>query len=85
MKHLVTSFQNNQGVRGVHVYSYEECHFLTWDKVVAFINSLPESSDPAFGDKLLESVANYNPDREFLAVRQNGDTVSIELYALNSI
>jgi hypothetical protein len=26
-------------------------------------------------------LANYNPDSEFLAVQQNGDSVSVELYS----
>lgn len=85
MDHLVTSFQSHKGVRGAHVYSKEECHFLPWDRVVSFLNGLPSGADSAFEDKLLETVANYDPNCEFVAVHQNGDIVSIELYALNSL
>jgi hypothetical protein len=53
-----------------------------WDKVFEFINTISqEKSSDNFSEKLAESLANYNPDSEFLAVHQAGDTVSVELYA----
>jgi hypothetical protein len=30
---------------------------------------------------LTETLANYDPNREYLAVHQHGDSVSVELYA----
>jgi hypothetical protein len=81
MKHLVSSFQKHLGLRGVHVYSVDECRFLPWNEVILFVNRLPKHSDPEFSGKLLDSLANYDPDREFLAIHQLEDTVSIELYA----
>lgn len=81
MDHLVSSFQKYLGLRGVHVYSEEECRFLPWDEVISFLNSLPESTEPEFSEKLMDTLSNYRPDREFLAIQQLDNTVSIELYA----
>jgi len=82
MKHLVKSFQTHIGDRGVHFYNEENCNFLSWKEVFTFVQSLPTSDklDP-FADKLTESLANYDPDSEFLAVQQNGESVSVELYS----
>lgn len=82
MKHLVRSFQEHVGTRGVHFYSSESVNFLSWKEVFQFVDSLPTrpGTDP-FAEKLTESLANYNPDCEFLAVQQNGDSVSVELYS----
>jgi hypothetical protein len=82
MKHLVESFQKNKGIRGVTFYDSEGCNFLAWDEVLKFISTFPVKSkiDP-FAEKLTETLANYDPDREFLAVQQNGDSVSVELYS----
>lgn len=82
MKHLVESFQTHIGQRGVHFYDDSDCRFLMWDKVFEFINTISKKkSSDNFSEKLAESLANYNPDSEFLAVHQAGDTVSVELYA----
>jgi hypothetical protein len=82
MKHLIKSFQSHVGERGCHFYDSESCNFLSWREVFTFVDSLPkrEGKDP-FADRLTESLANYNPDNEFLAVQQNGDSVSVELYS----
>lgn len=82
MKHLVESFQQNRGMRGVTFYDEEHCNFLPWDQVLKFIDSFPVSSasDP-FADKLTETLANYDPECEFVAVQQKGDAVSVELYS----
>lgn len=82
MKHLVKSFQEHIGSRGVHFYDDENCNFLDWKEVFHFVEALPkrETTD-GFTDKLTESLANYNPDTEFLAVHQAGDAISVELYA----
>ena len=81
MKHLIQSFQCHRGSRGVHFYDGENCNFLDWREVYVFIDALPrkEGTDP-FTDRLEETLANYNPDVEFLAVQQKGDAVSVELY-----
>jgi hypothetical protein len=82
VKHLIRSFQKHLGTRGCHFYDSESCTFLDWKEVFKFVDALPrkENDDP-FADKLAESLANYNPDTEFLAVQQNGDSVSVELYS----
>lgn len=84
MKHLVSSFQKHTGLRGVHFYDEEACNFLPWNDVFTFIKTIETretSGSDSFVDKLTESLANYNPDKEFLAVRQKGDIISVELYA----
>ena len=82
MRHLVKSFQSHIGERGCHFYDDENCNFLDGKEVFQFVDALPalETTD-GFTEKLTESLANYNPDTEFLAVHQNGDAVSVELYA----
>ncbi len=82
MKHLHESFNDHRGLRGVHFYHKNKCSFLLWAEVCAFLKTLPdESKDAEFPERLLNSLANYNPDTEFLAVRQEGTTVSVELYS----
>lgn len=82
MKHLIQSFQTHIGERGCHFYNSESCNFLTWLEVFKLVESLPDvkGSDP-FANRLTESLANYNPDEEFLAVKQHGDSISVELYS----
>jgi hypothetical protein len=81
VKHLIRSFQTHKGERGCHFYDDENCNFLNWKEVYVFIDALParEGTDP-FTDRLEETLANYNPDTELLAVQQKGDAVSVELY-----
>jgi hypothetical protein len=82
MIHLIRSFQEHKGFRGVHFYDDTTCNFLSWSEVFKFIDSLPPKygEDP-FSDKLAESLSNYDPDTEFLAVQRSGTSVSVELYA----
>jgi hypothetical protein len=82
MRHLIKSFHSHVGERGCHFYDGERCNFLDWKDVFRFIDSLPQRSQKDdFADKLAETLANYNPDKEFLAVQQSGDSVSVELYS----
>ena len=82
MKHLIHSFQSHLGERGCHFYDEDNCNFLSWKEVFQFINTLSEEKGSTqFSDKLADTLANYNPDSEFLAVQQNGDSVSVELYS----
>lgn len=82
MKHLVESFQEHVGQRGVHFYNNTKCQFLTWDKVFEFIDYLENKKEiDEFSEKLADSLANYDPDSEFLAVQQAEGTVSVELYS----
>lgn len=85
MRHITQSFQSHVGERGVHFYDKESCNFLNWQEVFKFIQSLPSKGEgDAFTDKLTEALANYNPDHEFLAVHQKGNSVSVELYSENN-
>ena len=80
MKHLVQSFQEHLGERGCHFYDESDCTFLPWDKVIGFISAFEEGVDDGFSERLADTLSNYNPDTEFLAVQQMGATVSVELY-----
>ena len=82
MKHLVKSFQTHIGERGCHFYDSDSCNFLSWVEVFKFVDTLPNKKerDP-FASKLEETLANYNPDTEFLAVQQKGSSISVELYS----
>jgi hypothetical protein len=82
MRHLIRSFQEHIGLRGCHFYDDENCNFLSWKEVIVFIDSLPQKPQKErFAEKLAETLANYNPDDEFLAVQQNGNSVSVEVYS----
>ncbi len=82
MIHLIKSFQAHVGERGCHFYDDSSCNFLSWSEVFKFIDSLPpKDGDDLFSDRLAESLSNYDPDTEFLAVQQSGTSVSVELYA----
>jgi hypothetical protein len=82
MKHLVQSFQENQSRRGVHFYDNEGCRFLSWDQVCQFLDNLSQKGGPDdFQDNLMNYLANYDPEHEYLAVHQKGDSVSVELYS----
>lgn len=82
MKHLIQSFQSHVGSRGVHFYDADHCSFLTWKQVFQFLDTLPKvSGEDQFSEKLADTLANYNPDDQFLAVQQNGSSVSVELYS----
>jgi hypothetical protein len=80
-QHLLSSFRLHLGERGCHFYDDETCHFLTWKEVFTVIKEMsPSRQASAFADKLTYSLANYNPDHEFLAVQQSGSQISVELY-----
>lgn len=81
MKHLIQSFQSHIGERGCHFYDNEHCNFLNWKEVFQCMDALPSEKGTSFMERLTETLANYNPDNEFLAVQQNGDSVSVELYS----
>lgn len=84
MRHLVKSFQSHLGTRGCHFYDDTSCNFLVWSDVFKFLDSLPaKPGGDAFSEKLEETLANYDPDKEFLAVQQSGNSVSVEVYSLS--
>jgi hypothetical protein len=82
MKHLIRSFQEHKGERGCHFYDGNNCTFLNWRQVFQFIDEIPNDNGTCkFTEKLADTLANYNPDTEFLAVQQSGEQVSVELYS----
>ena len=85
MKHLHKSFQAHVGQRGAHFYSDDECQFLNWKEVFTFLEKTAETLEKedhsTFTERLSETLANYDPDLEFLAVKQTGSTVTVELYS----
>jgi hypothetical protein len=86
MRHVLDCLHKNRGTRGVTFYDEEDAFFMTWDKVVAFLAELSESTksddDVPFEESLLDTMSNYDPYSEFLSVRQEGLTVSIELFRI---
>jgi hypothetical protein len=81
MKHVVRSFITYTGRRGVHFYDEVHCNFLTWQEVINVLSDFPQDKEDSFADRLLDSLSNYNPDYQFLAVQQNGNNVSVQLFA----
>ena len=81
MRHLVKSFQEHRGTRGCHFYDDSSCNFLDWKEVLNFLKVVPDiGKDKKFSERLLETLSNYEPDTQFLAVQQGESTVSVELY-----
>ena len=74
---LVRSFAEHRGDRGVHFYDDAQCEFMAWDVVMGqMADRFPEK----FYDKLIEAVANYDPDSEFVTVTAGGGQLTIELF-----
>ena len=74
---LLKSFAENRGVRGVHFYDSNSCEFLNWSETMGAINErFPET----FSDKLIEAMANYDPEDEFVTVSAGGGQLTIELF-----
>jgi hypothetical protein len=81
MKHLVKSFQEHLGQRGVHFYDETGCNFLNWTQVFEFMKTFPNGGEAdAFSEKLTDAMANYDPQTEYLAVQQRGKSISVEIY-----
>jgi len=81
--HLTHSFAKHRGVRGVHFYDSSGCEFFQWDRVFGLID---KSRFPAqFGDKLVDTIANYDPDREFVAVSAGNGQVTIEIFRAETL
>lgn len=81
MDHLIRSCRQFRGFRGCHFYDETDCNFLPWDEVCKFVNSMPNLDGvDTFSEKLLETLANYDPSREHLAVKKDGTNVTLELY-----
>ena len=74
---LIHSFAEHRGSRGVHFYDSSQCEFLPWDEVMGRVK---ERFPDTFYDKLIEAVANYNPESEFVTVTAGGGQLTIELF-----
>jgi hypothetical protein len=74
---LMHSFAENRGNRGVHFYDKSQCEFLPWDQVMG---SVKERFPDQFYDKLIDAVANYNPESEFVTVTAGDGQLTIELF-----
>lgn len=79
-KTLTLSFTQHLGERGCHFYDDHECRFLDWKEVLTFIHNYEQEGEDPFSEKLTETLANYNPDIQFLAVKQTAKRVAVELY-----
>lgn len=76
--HLMHSFAKHRGVRGVHFYDSAGSKFFQWDRVFELLNS---SEFPAvFNEKLIDAIANYDPDSEFVAVSAGNGQLTIEMF-----
>ena len=74
---LIQSFAQNRGSRGVHFYDSDQCEFMPWNDVMGKArDKFPEQ----FYDKLIEAVANYNPESEFVTVTAGDGQITIELF-----
>ena len=74
---LMRSFAANRGNRGVHFYDSNSCEFHSWSETMSKISErFPES----FYDKLIEAIANYDPETEFVTVSAGGGQLTIELF-----
>lgn len=81
--HLTHSFAKNRGVRGVHFYDSSGSEFFQWDQVFGL---LEKSEFPAvFNEKLVEAIANYDPDSEFVAVSAGNGQLTIEMFKVQAV
>ena len=54
---------------------------MRWDEAISKIDRLPEK----FSEKLIEAVANYDPEAEFVTVTAGGGQITIELFKAMSM
>lgn len=79
---LIQSFAQNRGTRGAHFYSESQCEFVTWESIAGDVkNRLPEQ----FYEKLIEAIANYDPDSEFVTVSAGDGQIVIELFKSHEV
>jgi hypothetical protein len=80
---LIYSFQQQNGIRGVHFFDGEHCEFVPWNMVIEFCSKMKDRDNPShieFEEKLIHSMSNVDPDTEYVLCRQHGEVVSIECY-----
>ncbi len=76
---LMQSFGEHRGERGVHFYDSMGAEFVNWNECLTKVDKLPDK----FGDKLVEAMANYDPEREFVTVTANAGAITIELFKVS--
>ena len=84
---LARSFANQNGYRGVHFYSEDDCNFVQWDGVIELFKRM-DKRNPGhreFEEKLLHIMSNINPDEEFVLCHHHDDLISIECFRLNTL
>ena len=76
------SFEAHLGQRGAHFYTPLDCKFLSWAEVLQSLKKFNKDGDYyEFENSLITNLANYNPDKEFLALCESSDDqVAIEMY-----
>ena len=79
---LIHSFAKHRGTRGAHFYDSTQCEFMSWDEVM---NRVKDRFPEQFYDKLLDAVANYDPDEEFVTVTAGGGQLTIELFKAHAM
>ena len=77
---LTKSFASHLGIRGAHFYDSNKCEFIVWDKVT---RDTRKNLPPGFYEKLVEAIANYDPNSEFVTVSAGGGQLTIELFKAN--
>lgn len=80
---LIESFQQQNGMRGVHFFDGENAEFVQWDLVLEFCRKMKDTDNPAhveFEEKLIHTMSNVNPETEYVLCRQHGTVVTIECY-----
>lgn len=80
---LVQSFQQQNGLRGVHFFDGEHCEFVPWNLVIEFCLKMKDRDNPShveFEEKLIHAMSNTDPNTEYVLCRQHGEVVSIECY-----
>ena len=79
---LVRSFAENRGSRGAHFYDETKCEFVPWNDIAGDVKDrLPET----FYDKLIEAVANFDPESEFVTVSAGQGQITIELFKSHEV
>lgn len=80
---LSRSFAKYLGMRGVHAYGEKGCQFIRWDQVCGVLSNanFPE----VLIDLLIETIANYDPDSEFVALNWGSTQVTIEVFKAETL
>ena len=79
---LVKSFGKHRGKRGVHFYDSKSCEFLDWSEAMKSIDSKFPGS---FANRLVDVLANYDPETEFVTVSAGSGQLTIELFKSHQV